>query len=237
MIEDLKAIGIEVIERDPDTGEQWGLNDSTGHLRGHMDGVAVNIHGIGKAVLEFKTHNEDSFKKLVTNGVRSSKPGHYKQLMLYMHFSKIPRAFYLAHNKNTDELYSEMVEYDPVVGMALESRGRRIIEANSPPPRLFEDPDSKLAYACKRCPSFDVCHQGKFANRTCRTCLHSTPVEDGKWRCEKYNTLLESEFQRKGCTSHRYIPMLVPGRMIGATEDATIVYELPNGGKFIDGQS
>lgn len=235
MIEDLKALGIEVLERDPDTGEQWSLSDHTGHLRGHMDGIAVNIPGVGKAILEFKTHNEESFKKVVANGVKASKIGHWRQMMLYMHFSKIERGFYLAHNKNSDELYEEVIEYDPQVGLALERRGSRVILAQHPPARLFEDPTSKAAYACKFCSSFGICHQGQFARRNCRTCLHSTPVGGGEFHCAKFNTKLDHDFQQHGCTSHRYIPTLVPGKMKNATDDFTVTYELPNGGTFIDG--
>lgn len=235
MIDDLKAIGVEILERDPATGDQWALSDASGHLRGHMDGMAVNIPGVGEAVLEFKTHNETSFKSLVSNGVKTAKPGHFRQLMLYMHFSKIPRAFYLAHNKNNDELYGEMIDYDPAVGAALERRGQRIIEAVEPPRRLHEDPTSKAAYGCKTCFAFNVCHKGQFANRTCRTCAHVTPTTNGEWHCDKYKTTLEPDFQRTGCSSHRYIPGIVPGRLTKATDDFTLTYELPNGGTFIDG--
>ena len=235
MIDDLKAIGITIEERDPTTGEQWSLRDATGHIRGHMDGVAVEIPGVGEAVLEFKTHNETSFKSLVSNGVKSSKPGHLRQLMLYMHFSKIPRALYLAHNKNTDELHCEMIDYDPAMGAALEARGLKIIRAQNPPPRLHEDPTSKGAYVCKMCPALSACHKGQFAKRTCRTCLHSTPVSDGEWHCAKYDTAPDVDFQRNGCASHRYIPSLVPGRMLATTDDFTLTYELSNGGTFTDG--
>ena len=237
MIDDLKAIGMTVEERSPETGEQWSLSDVTGHLRGHMDGIAVQIPGVGKAVLEFKTHNEASFKGLVSSDVKSSKPGHFRQLMLYMHFSQIPRALYLAHNKNTDELYAEIIEYDPAVGAALEARGQRIIKAQNPPSRLHEDPTSKAAYVCKMCSAFDVCHKGQFSKRTCRTCLHSTPVENGEWRCERHDTVLDVEFQRHGCSSHRYIPTLVPGRLLNASDDFTLTYELSNGAAFTDGST
>lgn len=235
MIEDLKRIGVTIEERDPQTGEQWALRDTTGHFRGHMDGVAVEIPGVGRAVLEFKTHNEASFKSVVSQGVKASKPGHFRQMMLYMHFSGIERAFYLAHNKNTDELYGEIVDYDPAVGQALERRGLRIIQAQNPPARLFENPDSKAAYACKMCAAFSVCHKGMFAKRNCRTCLHSTPVSDGKFHCALHDTELDTEFQAHGCSSHRYIPALVPGKMKSATDDFTITYDLPHGGTFVDG--
>jgi hypothetical protein len=131
-----------------------------------------------------------------------------------------------------------MVDYDPAVGAGLEKRGKRIINAENPPGRLHEDPTSKAAYVCKTCNAFNACHKGQFAKRTCRTCLHSTPVENGQWHCEKYDTMLDTEFQRHGCTSHRYIPTLVPGRMTKASDDnvdLTVTYEMPNGGTFIDG--
>ena len=235
MIEDLKRIGIEIEERDPATGEQWALRDSTGHMRGHMDGVAVDIPGVGRAVLEFKTHNETSFKSLVTGGVKASKPGHLRQLMLYMHFSGIPKGFYLAHSKNSDELYGEIIDYDPAVGQALERRGQRVVQAQNPPARLFEDPTSKAAYVCKMCNAFSVCHKGQFAKRNCRTCLHSTPIAEGEFHCAKFDEKPSREFQAEGCVAHRYIPSLVPGKLKSATNEFKITYELTSGGTFIDG--
>lgn len=240
MLDDLEAIGLEVFRVDPATGKQWAHRDESGHLRGHMDGFAKgDMPGCSfdEHVLEFKTHNENSYKKLITDGVKKSKFGHYCQIQLYMHFSRVKCALYLAHNKNTDELYSEHIAYDEEFAKATVRRGQRIIKSFRPPSRLHEDPTAKMAYQCRSCPALRVCHHGAFAPRNCRTCLHSTPVIDG-FHCAKHDVLLDVEAQRAGCAMHLYIPELVNGRQIDANPEAnTVTYEMAGKAIFIDGGS
>ena len=75
---ELRAIGCTVHDVDPNTGEQFEINDFGGHFSGHMDGCALGIPDAPKTwhVLEFKTHNAKSFAKLVKEGVKASKPVH-----------------------------------------------------------------------------------------------------------------------------------------------------------------
>lgn len=236
MLDDLEAAGITVHRVDPATGEQWALAACGGHLRGHMDGHGEGFEEAPKTrhVLEFKTHNEKSFKALVKDGVRKSKPGHFAQMQLYMHFSGLTRAFYLAHNKNTDELHSERVEYDALYAFQQVARAERIIASAEPPPKLHDDPTAKMAFACGWCPSYDICHGGAFARRTCRTCLHATPV-DGGWNCERFHEI-DTAMQRKGCSLHLYIPALVPGEQVDADpEQGTVSYRLKDETAFVDG--
>lgn len=238
MLDDLEALGLKVHRVDPATGKQWAFRDEHGHLRGHMDGYAEGLMpgcAHDKHVLEFKTHNENSFKKLTSDGVKKSKFGHYCQMQLYMHFSKVPCALYMSHNKNTDELYTEHVAYDAEFALTTVRRGQRIISASRPPIRLHEDPNAKMAYTCRTCPSLWVCHSGSFPPRNCRTCLHSTPVKDG-FHCEKHDHLLSVDEQRAGCASHLYIPDLVPGKLLQAdAEEGTVTYEMADSAIFIDG--
>lgn len=236
MLDDLEMAGVTVHRVDPATGEQWAVAALGGHMRGHMDGQGEGFEEAPKAchVLEFKTHNEKSFKALVKDGVQKSKPGHYAQMQLYMHFSGIERAFYMAVNKNTDELHTERVAYDAQAAIVLVARAERIINSAEPPPKLHDDPTAKMAWVCNYCPAFHQCHASAFALRNCRTCIHSTPVHGG-WHCALHGGL-DEETQRVGCSQHLYIPGLVHGEQVDADpERGTVTYRMPEGITWIDG--
>jgi hypothetical protein len=113
-IRDLRRIGVQVLPVDPDTGKQWEYRDETGHFGGSMDGVGLGFIEAPKTwhALEFKTHGAKSFAKLLDEGVAVSKPQHMAQMQVYMHLAGLDRCFYMAVNKDTDELYQERVAYD-----------------------------------------------------------------------------------------------------------------------------
>lgn len=229
LIEDLRAAGIEVYDRDPDTGRQWAVEAFDGHFRGHLDGIATGLPEapVARHVLECKSHNEKSYKDLVSKGVEKAKPVHFSQMQVYMHLTGVPRALYLAVNKNTDEVYSERVAYDPVKASQLMAKAERIIRSDRPPGGLPKD-----NYQCGFCPARGVCRDGLFARRNCRTCLNVSTVADG-WRCELQDRLLTDQDQRVGCPSHRFIPNLVPGEQVDVDGDQ-IVYRLKGGVSWID---
>lgn len=243
IIDDLRMAGVIVHDRNPVTGDQWAVSAFGGHLRGHLDGVAVNVPEAPKTehVLEVKTHNEKSFTALINHGVEKSKPGHFWQMTGYMHLTGRTRALYVAQNKNDEGLYAERVRYDPVKAAQLMARAERILRADRPPAKLHEDPHAKMAFACEWCSARDVCHYGQFARTNCRTCLHATPLLEGegaRWRCERHNRILTDDEQRKGCPSHLFIPDLVPGIQIDADESAqTVTYAMNDGSTWIDGRA
>ncbi len=237
LIRDLRAAGMTVQDHDPDTGAQWAFAAVGGHVRGHLDGKIVGVVEAPSTVhvLECKTHNLKSFKALMKDGVRKSKPGHWRQMLGYMHLSGLTRAFYIAQCKDDDQIHVERVEYDVDEAARLFDRMERIVHAAEPPPKLYEDPKAKMAFACGYCPARTVCHDGVFARINCRTCLQATPV-DGGWRCDRHGTDLDADAQRVGCPHHLFIPGAVPGEQVDADEATeTVTYRLADGSTWIDG--
>lgn len=235
MIADLRAIGCDVIDRDPATGEQWRVTFAP-WLGGSADGKATGVPGAEKTehLLECKTHNEKSFAAWKQKGVELSKPVHYAQMQLYMHGLGLTRALYIAHNKNTDEVDAERVKYDPLAAEKLLAKAERIAFAPTPLPK-------QESYACKWCRHEKTCRYDDFARVNCRTCLHSELTRDGEWRCTAHGRALTIEEQRAGCKAHLYIPELVPGEQTDADEEAqTVTYSLRvhsgNGLTYIDGR-
>jgi hypothetical protein len=163
-----------------------------------------------------KTHNAKSFAKLQAEGVEKSKPEHAAQMQCYMHWSGMERAFYLAVNKDTDDLYSERLHYDRAKAESLIEKARRIITAQEPPARMSERPDW---YQCAWCSHKPICHESAIPEVSCRTCAHSTPEldGDGRWSCARFQCDISTETQRQGdqCPAHVFIPALLPWKAGG----------------------
>lgn len=213
LINDLVNIGREVHGSDDD-GKQFAVEALGGHFSGHMDGCALGIPEAPKTwhVLEFKTHNAKSFKKLTTEGVQISKPMHYAQMQVYMLLSGMARALYLAVNKDTDEIYAERVKLDKAFAQSMIDRAECIIESSTPPDKLSERSDY---WQCQYCDAKEICHPGAnsvalpILQLSCRQCCHATPDYAGgaRWVCEARNEVTIDE--RNPCDKFMCLPDLI----------------------------
>ena len=231
LVRNLRATGATVLEVDPATGRQFRVEAHGGHFGGSLDGIALGLREAPKTwhVIEFKTHSAKSFAQLVTKGVVVSKPQHAAQMQIYMHLMGLIRAFYLAVCKDTDALYAERVEADPTEAERLLAKASRIIDAARPPSRMSDDP---AWFECRMCSHHGVCHEGQLAAVTCRTCLHSTPVEGG-WHCARHGHKPDSTDQRIACSKHLFIPDLVAGDVVDAADDF-VVYRMKDGSSWLN---
>ena len=235
----LRRIGVEVHDTTPD-GKQWRVSDLGGHFAGSMDGAGRGFPEAPKtwAVLEYKTHGEKSFNELVKNKVQKAKPQHYAQMQVYMGYTGMERAMYMAVNKNTDDLYTEWVHFDPVEFAKLKARAERVVTANEPPLRISNDPSW---FVCKMCDFHEHCHGEKAPAVNCRTCAHSTAELDGdsRWTCaiQGHGALdVPTSIQRTGCSQHRYIPILLE-KFATQTDyvNGDVVYTDGTGATFANG--
>lgn len=239
---ELTRAGVLVHDTKPGTNEQYRFSDISGHVGGSMDGWGNGFAETDEyCVIEYKTHSDKSFKTLQSQGVQSAKPLHYAQMQLYMYWSAthnggngMKKAFYLAVNKNDDELYSEFVDFDKNFAESLIEKAKRIVTANRAPARMTEDPSF---YLCKWCEFSGTCHNDTIGAVNCRTCVHSTPIHEGKWKCEKNKQPLDEQRQRAACESHLFIPDLIPyAEAVDANPNENWVeYEKENGERFKNG--
>jgi hypothetical protein len=236
LVRNLRRIGAQVHDTTPDGG-QWRVSDLGGHFGGSMDGAAVGIPEAPKTwhVLEFKTFNDKTFGDLLKNQVRKSKPQHWAQMQTYMGLTGMDRALYMAVNKNTDELYTERVEFDPVEFARIKARAERVITAAEPPLKVSNDPSW---YVCKMCEFHAQCHGDTAPQVNCRTCANSTPELDGdaRWSCQARGADVSLDTQRTGCPGHRYIPILLQN--FATKKDyvnGDVIYTTPTG-DFANGE-
>lgn len=233
-VRELKAIGVEVIDCDDD-GNQYDFSEKdNAHFRGSMDGAAKGLPESPGTwhVLEFKTHSDKSFKDLCAKGVQESKPQHFAQMQVYMKWTGMERAMYMAVNKNDDSIYTERIKYEPVTAKQLTEKANQITFSGQPLEGISTRPDW---YQCKMCDAYDICHGGKVAKVSCRSCCHSTPQSNGTWLCEKHGHELDNSDQERACEDHLYIPALMPAEMVdGDTNENWVRYKKADGTIFIN---
>ena len=167
----------------------------SGHWKGHIDGLGIfkedskfkEAHR-GVFLMEFKTHNDKSFADLKKNGVKASKPEHYDQMTSYMHHLiedglDVRKAMYVAYNKNTSEIYIEIIDYDSERAKDLVQKQMEVVMADKLLPRIGND--SPMWFECKYCDAKDVCFNIKELKKTCRNCQHADVMNGGIWSCSK----------------------------------------------------
>lgn len=234
IVSDLRAMGIDI----GNTSEHQSKVDFGCHVSGSMDGVIFS--GVPEApntkhILEAKTHALKSFDNLVKNGVEKSKPMHYIQMMVYMLGSGIDRALYYAICKNDDRIYTERLRLNKSLAQKYVDRGHRIVKSDRMPEPLSADASW---FECKFCPAHEFCHKTKITQHVnCRTCAHSTAMDDSTWRCERHDAdTIPVEFQRVGCAAHVLHPDLVPYQRKDSADGNSAVYVI-NGVDVINGKS
>ena len=141
-------------------GSQFGFSVAGGKLRGHIDGVIVGGPDIGvrwPALWEHKALNAKSWSDLVKNGLQISKPVYYGQVQLYMAYMELAVALFTALNKDTEELYHEIVPFDAAEAQRLSDKAVAVIraaESSELLPRIAARADF---YLCRMCPYAERC--------------------------------------------------------------------------------
>lgn len=231
MIRDLRAIGVEV------WGEQEKARAVHGWVRGKLDGIARGLLEAPATthVVECKSVNTKGFNAIKKDGVRKAKPLHHAQIQLYMHILGYTRGFYYVKCADSQEYWSERVNYDVDFCLRLLATLERIIFSDHPPARISEAPESWL---CRWCKHHSVCHLGVQPRVTCRSCLHFQPERGGDAHasCMRWVKPLAISEQQASCPAHLMLPGLVDGEQIDCSEEEEwIEYRMRDGTIWRDG--
>lgn len=209
----LMAAGFDVYFETPEGG-QFKIEDFNGHAGSALDGVVIGIPDLPAglpALVEMKTHNNKSFTKLKKEGVRNCQWKHFTQMQVYMRKNDLHWALYMAVNKDTDELWGEIIELDMAIADRVLDRVGVLIYTDEAPARVNNSPGW---YECKYCDYHKNCHGTNVPEINCRTCISSSPVGNKEWHCSRYNVLLPKERQLSGCDGHIYLPSLLNGAVL-----------------------
>ncbi len=165
----LRIAGFYVVTRDED-GKQFGFSTADGKIAGHVDGIIQAFpkelldptsrwpagratNGCRLSLLEVKTMSNKSWNDTAKRGVLVSKPIYYVQTQLYMAYmpGEMQQCLFVALNKDTSELYFEMIAFDAETAQKYSDRAAQIIKAsenNELLPCVSNDPSF---YLCKMC--------------------------------------------------------------------------------------
>jgi hypothetical protein len=211
----LTLIGFEVRELDPETQKQFRISGSKGHFGGSLDSMmrAPERYNLPFDLIflgEFKTHNENSFTKLAGpktpgnrvrtggKGVQLSKPMHFRQCCSYGRVYGFKYGIYCAVNKDTDELYFEIVQISDNQADDLFRKADDIIFSQTQPMKIAQ----VATYTnCKYCNFKGICHLGEIPEKNCRSCVNAFPVDNAEWNCHVYNVNIPIEVIKTGCQS------------------------------------
>jgi hypothetical protein len=166
----LRVAGVDLYTRkgnDPD-GQQFGFSVADGRIRGHADGIIAAAPEALKlgvpALWECKTMNAKNWRETVKSGVAAAKPIYAAQIALYQAYmdASIPGlasnpALFTAINKDTAELYHELVPFNAELAQRMSDRAVRILRATDAGellPRLARERDH---FECRMCAYANRC--------------------------------------------------------------------------------
>lgn len=234
--------GLELHDVDSESGRQFGFTDFGEHFRGHMDGVVLGLLQAPATwhVLEIKATADKKLAELQKakaelgekHALRKWNPTYYAQAVLYMDYAGLDRHYLVACSPGGRTWASIRTDADPAEALLLKAKAERIIFADRPPERAGR-PDQLI---CRWCDYSNICHEGAAAERSCRTCLHSSAEGEGGWSCARWRTDLDHDDQVRGCPKHLFVPDLVPGEQIDAADDR-VSYSMADGSIWIDGEA
>jgi hypothetical protein len=197
------ACGAKFLDNVDVDGQQITISDLMGHFGGSTDGVFIwPAMGIFEpTMLECKTSKDGSeFNNLEPKSMAVVKERHYIQVCGYASSLGIKNILYACRNKNTSELYLEILQTDETVAAENRNKAWHIITTKSVPSKISK---KRNFWVCNMCQMQAICHDRAQVVPNCRNCKHSTPVEDGQWNCEHHNAIIPKEFLIKGCNAHQ----------------------------------
>lgn len=196
----LRGMGFTVWEVDQNN-KQFRISYADGHAGGSADGIIWRAD-VNYLLVEFKTHNEKSFAKLVKDGVVKSKPVHYSQMCQYGRHLGYKFCLYMAVNKNTDEIHMEIVVLDETKADMIQIKAEAIIKSQTQPMKIAQVP---TFFDCKYCHLSGICFNNEAPDKNCRSCRNAYPVENAQWKCAIYNKIIPDEVIKTGCDSYARI--------------------------------
>lgn len=146
-------------------GEQFGFETANGEVKGHIDGVICSgpLHMRYPMLWECKSASERKFNEFVRKGVAEANPVYAAQVALYQAYMELTEnpCVFTVLNKNTSEIYIELVPFNAELAQATSDKAVNIIKAtkaNEMLPRVAQNDDY---FICKYCEFRNTCWSKK----------------------------------------------------------------------------
>jgi len=237
----LKAVPSVDLSTEKEPGVQHSFESIGGHFRGNCDGLLTGLLQDPETlyVWECKVINEAKYKKLLSlkatkgdaEALKNWDYVYYAQAQIYMHFFDAKKHYLTAASPGVRDITSVVTEYNSDEAEKLIEKAKRIIFSPRPFLKISNDP---AWHECKYCTFHSMCHENDMPrNKSCRTCIHSTPLKTGGWKCEWHNKDLDMDAQLRGCDQHLFVPDIIPGEQIDSGPN-WVEYLMKDGAVWID---
>lgn len=154
-IEWFRCSGFKLLTRSPKTGRQYELSAIGGKFKGHADGIIVDGPEVTTypALWECKSMNNKKWTACSSSGVRVSHPEYVAQVVLYQAYFNLTDnpAIFFSVNKDTCQLYVELIPFDAPLAQKLSDRAVHIIKACDAGELLPRAYNSPTFFRCKFC--------------------------------------------------------------------------------------
>lgn len=154
----LRLAGFELHTNKPD-GRQYGWGagkneEGEDQIKGHIDGIIIDgpqIEGLSyPCIWETKALGSKSWKDTVAKGVKESKPVYYAQMQINAAYLEVQTSLFTAMNRDTGEIYAEIVGFDARHAQDLSDKGVRIVRSKNPE-ELPRGGHNHTDFRCKWC--------------------------------------------------------------------------------------
>jgi hypothetical protein len=163
----LRQAGFSVFTKKPN-GNAFGFSVAGGRIRGHVDGIINDAPAdLGMrfpAIWECKSMNAKSWRDTVKHGLKKSKPIYAVQVATYQAYMEgsVPGisanpALFTAVNKDTAEIYHELVPFDAALAQEASDRAVNLIRATDAGELLPRIAMSEDHFECAFCPYRQRC--------------------------------------------------------------------------------
>ena len=160
----IKDAGFDLRTEDK-MGEQFGFSIADDEIKGHIDGVICDgpVDMCYPALWENKSAKDNKWKSFQRMGVAKANPTYATQIALYQAYMELTEcpALFTVVNKNTSEIYYELVPFDKDLAQAASDKAVNILTASKAGDILPRIAQSKDFYLCKFCEFRETCWKGE----------------------------------------------------------------------------
>jgi hypothetical protein len=154
----LQNAGFELATKNPE-GNQFGFSQANSRIQGHVDGIINSgpIPAKYPILWECKTMKSASWRDLARDHLEIANPQYFAQIQLYMAYMQLRQCLFTSLNKDTAELYHELVPLNSATASQYSDRVVQILkatESNELLPRIATKQDW---FECKMCRFHNTC--------------------------------------------------------------------------------
>jgi hypothetical protein len=154
----LRNAGFELETTDAD-GKQFGFTQADGRIQGHVDGIIRSGPLDLKYPLlwEAKTMKSAVWRDLVKDKLEIANSQYFTQVQLYMAYMKLSQCLFTSLNKDTAELYHELIPFSAAIAAQYSDRSVTILKATESNEFLPRCATKSDWFECKMCRFYNTC--------------------------------------------------------------------------------